>query len=135
MAAHAAIDESQALGGSGAAPASSGRAWLPHYVFTVTGPPTADSGRIVKVEATAPPSSRTVTGFLRLLNEGLVAADVCHNGGRDWTGDDPQQVRSMASNASGQARPRSRCFRAPVGSTRRRTPALGLMIVISVGGP
>jgi len=91
LAAHAAADANP----TASARSDMARAWLPHYVFTITSPPTSGSGRIVRLSDTAPQSSRTLKSILRLLNDGLAAVDECHNGvggGRDWTGDDPRNV-------------------------------------------
>jgi hypothetical protein len=98
LAAQAAADAAGASGGAGVR-ADTGRAWLPHYVFPVAGPPTAESGRIIRLADTAPPSARTRRAFLRLLNEGLVPLDSCH-GGRDWTGDDPKAAWVRSSSCA-----------------------------------
>ncbi len=88
LAAHAAADASP----TASARADTARAWLPHYVFPIAAPPTAASGRIVRIAPTAPQDARTLRAILKMLNDGLAPLEECHNGGRDWTGDDPQAV-------------------------------------------
>jgi hypothetical protein len=77
LATHAAANANPSAG----ARADAARAWLPHYVFPIAAPPTAASGRIVRISDTAPQDARTLRAILRMLNDGLAPLEECHNGG------------------------------------------------------
>jgi hypothetical protein len=91
LAAHAAADANPSAG----ARADAARAWLPHYVFPIAAPPTAASGRIVRISDTAPQDARTLRAILRMLNDGLAPLEECHNGGTHLQ----TSVRSSSSDS------------------------------------